>query len=175
MAHREQRDFLERVRSEHPDAFREAAVLEIGSLDINGSVRDFFDRSCSYIGVDVGPGPGVDVVAHGEDLDYDSHSFYTTISAECFEHNPEWAATFQNMHRMSSRYVIFTCASDGRPEHGTRRTDPPSSPLTAEWDYYRNLNQSDFEREFDLDEMFIQYQFEYNRRSQDLYFYGIKR
>ena len=150
------------------------SVIEIGSLNINGTVRDFFQTS-DYLGVDVGPGPGVDLVAEGQNLDFPDGHFDVAISAECFEHNPEWAATFANMHRVSSRYVVFTCASDGRPEHGTRRSSPDSSPLTLEWDYYRNLNEQDFRDAFDIESMFVEHEFRYNPTSHDLYFYGIKR
>lgn len=175
MAHPAQRQFFERVRERFPDAFTGVEVLEVGSLDINGTVRDLFSNTVRYIGVDVGEGKGVDLVAHGENLDFDDSSFDTAISAECFEHNPEWAATFANMHRMAKQFVMFSCASDGRPEHGTTRTSPGSSPLTASWDYYRNLNEADFRAEFPLDEMFAIYEFEYNPASHDLYFWGIKR
>jgi len=174
MAHIQQRDFMNKIRNRYPDAFDNVRVIEIGSLNINGTVRDFFSAT-EYVGIDVGPGPGVDVVALGEDVDYPDGSFDTAISAECFEHNPEWERTFANMIRMTNKHVIMTCASDGRAEHGTSRTDPGSSPHTIRWDYYRNLNQNDFEQMFDLDELFIEHSFEYNPNSCDLYFHGIKR
>lgn len=172
MAHKEQRDFLERLKTAHPEWFHNVSVLEVGSLNINGTVRDFFQPT-SYVGVDVDKGPGVDVIAEGQNLDYPANHFDIAISAECFEHNPYWAATFSNMHRMS-RVLIFTCASDGRPEHGTHQAHPSSSPLTLDWNYYRNLNRADFEQIFDLDSMFIKHQFEYNPASCDLYFWGVK-
>lgn len=147
-------------------------MVEIGSLNINGTVRDFF-KPTAYLGVDVGPGNGVDLVAEGQNLDFPDNHFDVAISAECFEHNPYWAETFANMHRMA-RVVIFTCASEGRPEHGTHDAHPTSSPLTLEWDYYRNLTAADFKQTFDLQAMFIEHLFEYNAASQDLYFWGIK-
>lgn len=170
MSHREQRDYVSYLKARFPDAFRSKKVLEVGSLDINGTVRDFFE-GCEYVGVDVGEGPGVDVVAKGEDLDYPDRSFDVSISCECFEHNPAWRETFVNMHRMSSKMVIFTCASEGRPEHGTQRSDPGSSPLTTGWDYYRNLVEEDF-GSLPLDRMFSRYEFERNYTSHDLYFWG---
>ena len=173
MAHIQQREFLQKLRETMPEAFTGVTVLEVGSLDINGTVRDFFD-STDYVGVDVAPGKGVDVVAQGEHLDYEDSSFDVVISAECFEHNPEWVATFRNMWRMSKDIVIMTCASDGRPEHGTTRTSPADSPNTLHWDYYKNLNEADFRTHFDIEGMFSEYAFEYNPASCDLYFYGRK-
>ena len=173
MAHIQQREYLADLSRRFPDMFSGVSVIEIGSLNINGTVRDLF-QTPDYLGVVVGPGAGVDVVANGEDIDLPDGMFDVAISAECFEHNPEWAATFTNMHRLAAKYVVFTCASDGRPEHGTRRSSPDSSPLTLEWDYYRNLNEQDFRDQFDLDSMFVEYEFRYNPVSHDLYFYGIK-
>jgi SAM-dependent methyltransferase len=173
MAHTEQRDYLTALRDRFPGMFTGVTVLEVGSLNINGTVRDFFDAT-TYIGVDVAPGRCVDVVAEGQNLDFPDNHFDVAISAECFEHNPHWAATFANMHRMASKYVVFTCASDGRPEHGTRRSDPNSSPLTLEWDYYKNLNEQHFHEEFDISRMFSEWEFVYNPSSWDLYFYGVK-
>jgi hypothetical protein len=174
MAHLQQRDFFQSLQKKTPEAFTNVTVLEVGSLDINGTIRDLFN-SPKYVGVDVAPGRGVDVVCNGEDLDYPDNSFDVAVSAECFEHNPEWVATFQNMWRMSNTYVMMTCASEGRAEHGTRNSSPGSSPLTLDWDYYRNLTEDDFREHFDLDEMFTDYFFEYNPVSCDLYFYGVKR
>jgi ubiquinone/menaquinone biosynthesis C-methylase UbiE len=174
MAHSQQRDFFQGVKNKKPEAFTGVEVLEVGSLNINGTVRDFFD-STRYIGADVAEGKDVDVVCNGENLDYPDNSFDVAVSAECFEHNPEWVATFRNMWRMSKKYVMMTCASEGRAEHGTTRSDPGSSPLTLGWDYYRNLTEQDFRAEFNLDEMFDSYYFDYNADSCDLYFYGEKK
>ena len=37
-------------------------VLEVGSYDVNGSVRPLFEGAKQYIGIDSRPGPGVDLV-----------------------------------------------------------------------------------------------------------------
>jgi SAM-dependent methyltransferase len=174
MAHKEQREWFRALKAKKPDAFSEVRVLEVGSLNVNGTIRDFFE-AIEYVGVDVGAGPGVDLVCKGEDLDYAANSFDVTVSAECFEHNPGWAATFQNMWRMTKKHVMITCASEGRPEHGTSRSEPGASPFTADWDYYKNLTEADFRAEFDLDEMFTEYSFQYEPVACDLYFYGVKR
>lgn len=174
MAHIEQRVFFDAMRSRFPAAFDGVRVLEIGSLDINGSVRDFYTNA-DYTGVDLAPGPGVDVVGQGQDLDYADRSFDVSVSAECFEHNPYWLETFANMTRMASHMVFLTCASHGRPEHGTARTDAGSSPLTvaAGWDYYRNLGAEDFDWQI-LAANFSTWGFSTNESSHDLYFYGVR-
>lgn len=174
MAHPEQREFIEDVKRIWPEWFHNVSVLEVGSLNINGTIRDFFTGGI-HLGVDIAPGEGVDVVAFGENLQYPDRSFDVAISTECFEHNPNWVSTFANMCRMADKAVIFTCASSGRPEHGTISSHPGSSPFTAQLsDYYRNLDEQDFHREFKLDDMFSRYFFGVNRSSCDLYFWGLK-
>jgi SAM-dependent methyltransferase len=174
MAHGAQRVFFEEVKREFPEFFSGQRVLEVGSLNINGTARDFFDN-CAYVGVDVAAGNDVDIVAQGQDLTYPDNSFDIAISGECFEHNPHWQATFNNMKRMTRTggLVAFTCASDGRPEHGTSRSDVGSSPLTVGlgWDYYRNLGEADFTQD-DL-AGFSSYAFYDNRVNLDLYFLGV--
>lgn len=174
MAHKEQNDFFLSVKQRFPEMFSDVSVLEIGSLNINGSVRDLFNASL-YIGVDLEEGPSVDVVGQGQELSYDDNFFDVAISAECFEHNPYWLETFLNMCRMSSKFVMFTCASEGRLEHGTTRSAPECSPFTLQWDYYKNLNQEDFTSHINFDEIFSQYEFSYNSQSYDLYFWGLKK
>lgn len=176
MAHQQQRDFFESIRERFPQFFNQVSVIEIGSLNINGTVRDFFPTPLNYVGVDLEKGNGVDLVAEGQNVDFPDNSFDVAVSAECFEHNPYWKETFENMYRMSERFIIFTCASDGRPEHGTTRTTPQNSPFTVkQWDYYRNLNEKDFRENFEIDSMFSEYEFSYNPSSCDLYFWGIKK
>lgn len=177
MAHQAQRNYLNQVRNELPDYFANKKVLEIGSLNINGTARDFF-TNCEYIGLDVAEGPCVDKVVQGQDYDGPDDNFDVTISCECFEHNPEWVATFRNMIRLTKPggLVIMTCATTGRREHGTSRSDVYSSPLTVKigWEYYKNLEARDFQEHFDFDKLFSQYMFLKNDGAHDLYFWGIK-
>ena len=170
MSHQAQLDFVAGLKQRFPEYFRKGRVLEVGSLDINGSVRQFFE-DCDYTGVDLGEGKGVDLVARGEELDYFDGNFTVCLSCECFEHNPEWAATLRNMIRMSSGLVFFSCATTGRPEHGTKRTSPKDAPFCE--DYYRNLTEDDVRQVVDLS-AFKDYQFITNYTSHDLYFWGIK-
>jgi SAM-dependent methyltransferase len=175
MAHREQGEYIASVKERHPQFFNGGRVLEVGSLNINGTVRSFFNAD-EYIGLDVGEGHGVDVVMSGHE--YKSrHKFDCVISCECFEHNPFWKETFLNMVKLCRRggLIIFTCATTGRPEHGTERTTPQDSPLTIAqgWSYYLNLTEEDF-ASIDLGSLFAEHSFAVNEKACDLYFEGIK-
>jgi len=70
-------------------------------------------------------------------------------------------------------YVVFTCASRGRIEHGTLRTINSDSPGTS-GTYYKNIFKSEFIKSFDLKNMFQKYEVIYNFKSSDLYFIGKK-
>ena len=177
MAHAEQQQFVRSVKASFPSFFKGGRIVEIGSLDINGTVRVFFEEPAKYIGVDLGPGRGVDVVCEGQNYDGATSGFDVAISVECFEHNPYWKETFLNMFRMvrDEGLVVMTCATTGRPEHGTSRSDAGSSPLTVGkgWEYYKNLTEEDFHSEFELSSMFSDYCFSVNTTSHDLYFWGL--
>jgi len=178
MASAVQHEFIEILARHLPGYFRGAKVLEVGSLDVNGSIRPFFDH-CEYIGIDVAEGDGVDVVCQGQDYDGPDDSFDHVVSCEAMEHNPAWKETFANMIRLCrpGGMVSMTCAAIGRREHGTTRSSPESSPLTVHmgWDYYRNLSPGDFSDAFDLGTHFAHHGFWHNWAAYNLYFAGIKR
>lgn len=175
MAHKQQRDYILNLKDKFPEYFSDKKVLEVGSLDINGTCRDFF-TNCDYLGIDVGRGKGVDYVCGGHEFSEPSETYDVVNSCECFEHNPYWLETFINMHRLCNKggLVFFTCATTGREEHGTRRTCSWASPLTLDWDYYKNLEEVDFTSKIKMSDLFCEYRFDTNAREKDLYFYGIK-
>ena len=177
MAHLEINTFVSSLSLAVKPFFRNPRVLEIGSYDVNGTIRSAFKYASEYIGVDLIPGPSVDVVSKGQN--YKSvKKFDIVLSVESFEHNSEWVQTFINMVNLTKDdgLVIFTCATAGRLEHGTNRTDPLSSPGTSSKDnsYYRNLEIHNFNDNFFLNDLFISHGFFVNKVTRDLYFYGLK-
>ncbi|MDP9044901.1 MAG: class I SAM-dependent methyltransferase [Pseudomonadota bacterium] len=178
MAHPQQAEFFSGVRSHYPAAFEAARVLEVGSLDINGSVRELFS-ACDYTGVDLQLGPGVDLACQGQLVGFPTGHFDTTISAECLEHNPFWRETVANMLRMTrpGGLVLISCATTGRLEHGTTRTNPDASPFTsaAKWDYYRNLTAADLAAALHLDGWLADWGHWVNYITRDLYVVGLRQ
>jgi SAM-dependent methyltransferase len=177
--HPEQQNYISKISTEFSEFFSNKKVLDVGSLNINGCIKDY-TNNCDYTGIDVGPGNNVDVVCPGQDFNDPDESYDMVCSSECFEHNPFWVETFRNMIRLckSKGFVFFTCATTGREEHGTKEAHSWCSPLTIElgWNYYKNLEEKDFREHFDFDKIFEKYQFEVNTSgSPDLYFWGIKK
>lgn len=179
--HIEARRFTEYIKRVLPEFFSEKRVLDVGSGDINGNNRFLFTK-CNYDGNDVYAAPNVTVVSKTSALTFEPQTFDTIVSTECFEHDPEYKDSFLKIVDMlkPGGLFFFTCASEGRAEHGTRRTTPRDSYGTignvSGWtDYYKNLNISDVNASIPLKDTFQQYEAYYNASSKDLYFWGIKR
>lgn len=79
-----------------------ARILEIGSMDVNGSLRDAAAPTTRYVGLDLEAGKGVDVVIQpGEELPFDDNSFDLIMASSAFEHDPRFWETFGEMCRVA--------------------------------------------------------------------------
>ena len=177
MAHLEQQQFCMYVREKFPDMFYKPTVLDVGSLDINGNNRYLFIAP-EYTGIDIGEGKNVDIVSKGHEYSPD-HPYDIVISTECFEHDQHYKETIKNCIRLTKDggLFLFSCASTGRPEHGTARTTPQDSPFSHVQfnEYYKNLTENDIRKFLDVESIFSEFQFIYLPTTCDLYFYGIKK
>jgi SAM-dependent methyltransferase len=161
--------------------FSNKHVLDVGSGDINGNNRSLFDN-CEYHGNDVIQANNVTIVSKTKDLPFANEVFDTIVSTECFEHDPEYKQSLRKIYDIlkPGGLFLFTCASTGRPEHGTRRTTPQDSygtigNLGDMVDYYKNLTERDIDDALDLQESFLHWDTYYHPVSKDLYFVGIKK
>lgn len=65
-----------------------ARVVDIGSQDVNGSIREVCPPGIAYVGVDFVQGKGVDVVIDDPyKLPFDDETFDFVVSSSCFEHS----------------------------------------------------------------------------------------
>ncbi len=99
-------------------------IIEVGSYDVNGSVRPIIElwKPAAYIGVDIEAGPGVDIVCRAEDLvdQFGSESFDAVISTELLEHVKDWKKVVSNMKTICKRngIILITTRSRGFGYHG---------------------------------------------------------
>lgn len=120
--HREAREFVADVARPLPEG---RIVLDIGSLDVNGGVRNLFRRPARYVGIDRLKGRGVDVVADAAEYDGE-FAFDVAISTEAMEHAPRPQDIVSCAWRALKPGGLFivTCAGPGREPHNCDGTRP---------------------------------------------------
>jgi SAM-dependent methyltransferase len=164
--------FVASVKKKYPEFFEGKSVLEVGSQNINGTVRTHF-KNCHYIGTDLGEAPGVDVVHDITEGTLNNMQFDVVISSEMLEHCEKWESALINMYHSTKPGGLFilTCAGPQRQEHGTHSHTPQDSVFTL--DHYKNISVKMFDSIlpgifFDAHEL------GYSRGEADLYFWGIR-
>jgi hypothetical protein len=113
-------DFVK--RSLDADTVKGARVLEVGSYDVNGSVRPYVESLGPerYVGSDMRSGPGVDHVVECERIDTISNfSWHIVICAEMLEHAQNWRLCMRKMEFVlrSGGLLLLTTRSPGFPLH----------------------------------------------------------
>jgi len=173
--HKEVRLFVQGVTWKFPSYFPGAQVLEFGARNINGDVRDFFDHDCHVTGVDCVPGPNVDHICLCHEF-MPEMLYDVVFSTETLEHDPHWKATLDCMYRFTRQggLIFFTCATEGRGEHGTigrpYHTGRAEGPDPG---YYKNLTEADIRTVY-REAMFESHDFQVQAgRLPGLYFWGI--
>ena len=97
-------------------------MLEVGSLDVNGTVRAVLGHAvASYYGVDIRPGPGVDEVLDVAHLSarFGASAFDLVASTEMLEHCHDWQDALYQMLAVvkPGGLMLVTTRSPGFPLH----------------------------------------------------------
>lgn len=134
--HQQAHDFVSAARSR-------LSVLDMGSLNVNGDTRDLFP-GWDYTGIDLQPGPGVDIVADAATWDGGGRLFDLVISCEALEHAKDWIGIVKNAFYLlrSGGLFIGTCAGPGRPAHKCSG-EPMPEPQT---EHYGNIDPAILEK-----------------------------
>ncbi len=83
-------------------------VVDIGSLDVNGSLRTVTPPTCRYVGVDFSAGNGVDVVLSDPySLPFEDDSIDVVLSSSCFEHSELFWLVFLEILRILTPRGLF--------------------------------------------------------------------
>ena len=76
-------------------------VLDVGSLDVNGTLRPFVPPGMDYCGVDMAAGPNVSLVLDDPYRLPFGAEFDLVISTSCLEHDEFFWLTFAEMARVA--------------------------------------------------------------------------
>jgi SAM-dependent methyltransferase len=93
-----------------------ASILDVGSLNVNGSLRQCAPAGVRYTGVDLVAGPGVDtVLSDPHKLPFADGAFDAVVSTSCFEHDPMFWLTFIEIVRVTkpSGVIYISAPSNG--------------------------------------------------------------
>ncbi len=132
--HDEVKEFIERMRKSFAAGFEAGRVLECGSLDVNGSPREYFPNATEYVGVDWRAGKGVDAVSLVHQYKGKPDGYFDfVLCTEMLEHDPYWEQSCRRMMSLLVRggVLLVTCGGPGRRPH---RLD-----TAPQQNYYKNL------------------------------------
>lgn len=89
-------------------------VIEVGSYDVNGSLRYVVEllKPAKYVGVDITKGPGVDIICPAENLTekFGKESFDVIIATCLLEHVRDWkksVSNFKNICKPNGTVLII--------------------------------------------------------------------
>ncbi len=99
------------------DKLQKGTVIDLGSQNVNGSLKSVLPSSMKYIGVDFVSGPGVDVVLDDPyTLPFESESVDVVVSSSVFEHSEMFWLVFIEVLRVLKPHGLFYLNA---PSNGT--------------------------------------------------------
>lgn len=109
-------------------------VVELGSYNVNGSVRPLFEHS-KYVGVDSRPGRGVDIVADATEWT-EAENVDVVVTTEMLEHCTKPKAVISNARKMLKAGGLFiaTMAAPERNPHSCN-----GDPVIPPDEHYANI------------------------------------
>lgn len=121
---------------------RGKAILELGSFNVNGTVRTLIGQPGRYVGVDWRAGPCVDHVSLFHDIPWTAE-FDLLISCNALEHDPHWRQSLAvGMRALKPGGEIILCAAGpGYPVH-----ELASAPVEG---HYENIEAEALARHMD--------------------------
>jgi len=120
-------------------------ILDLGSLDLNGSLRDFAPPEAEFIGADMVPGKSVDVVLDDpHKLPFEEGAFDFVVSSSCFEHDKFFWLSFLEICRVTKEGGFIYISSPSNGDYHTHPMDcwrfyPDSGHALAQWAARNNV------------------------------------
>lgn len=98
------------------DSKSELHLLDVGSCDVNGTLRDAASPAWKYTGLDLEQGKGVDVVLDDPySYPFSDNTFDAIVSSSCLEHDSMFWLSFCEMLRVlkPGGYLYINAPSNG--------------------------------------------------------------
>jgi SAM-dependent methyltransferase len=115
--HKSALDNAKRFFRDHGKEFQSGRVVDIGSQDINGSLKEATPSRFVYIGVDYAPGKNVEIILEDPYLFPLADNYCEiTVSSSVFEHSEFFWMTFLEMVRITKPggYIYINAPSKGK-------------------------------------------------------------
>lgn len=111
-------DELEAINQAFARLGRSAPILDVGSRDVNGTIRPLLPQGTTiwgYVGIDWEGGPNVDARASGHELPFRDQTFGTVVCNSTLEHDPFFFLTVRELYRVAQNDATFVI---GIPTYG---------------------------------------------------------
>jgi len=121
-------------------------VVEIGSQDVNGSLKDVCPKDFKYIGVDFQKAKNVDVVLSDPyKLPFENESIDIIVTSSCFEHSEMFWLVFLEVLRVLKPKGLFYINTPSRGNYHRYPVDcwrfyPDSGVALSSWGKMNNYN-----------------------------------
>ena len=144
--HNSAREGFLKFRENYLNKFNNPKIIDLGSLDINGSLKDLINFKSEYIGVDIEGGKNVDVVLETPySFPFKDNSIDVVVSVSTFEHVEFFWETFIEILRILKPNGLFflNVPANGpfhRHETDNWRFYPDSGNALKKWGLKKGFN-----------------------------------
>jgi len=114
-------------------------ILDFGSYNVNGNIKNFVSKNHNYLGVDINEGPNVDIIMKDQYIiPLETNSIDVVISTSVFEHTEMFWLSFNEIMRvLKPNGLFYLNAPSNGPYHAwpfdCYRFYPDSASALAKW------------------------------------------
>lgn len=121
-------------------------IVEIGSQDVNGSIREVAPSTYNYIGLDFAAAKGVDIVLpDAYHFPFENDTVDIIVTSSCFEHAEFFWVTFLEGIRILKSGGLFYINAPSKGEYHAYPQDcwrfyPDAAKALNNWAHYNGYN-----------------------------------